>query len=99
MSEHRLPAADHEARITLLVQRWKEASRSRLQVEAALRHAGTELVNAANELGRSLEPTDAEPGEVFSVWVGGELVQATVPATGSDYAIKTRPGKKSARSA
>jgi hypothetical protein len=93
------PSPDHEARITLLVRRWKDANRGRLEAEAALRRACTELLNAANELGRSLEPTDAKPGEIFSVWIGGELVQATVPATGSDYEIKTRPGKKSARSA
>lgn len=80
------------------VREWRRAI-ERL-AEAKRRHQGaeTELLNAANELGKHLIPDDARNGERFAVWVRighkDERLVVVTRAPSGDYDLQFRSGPR-----
>lgn len=79
-----------------LVARWR-AAKDRLEAaKRDLNAAEVGLTNATNELAKWLTPEDAKPGERFSVWVEGILIDVGCDPISKGGSVFERPGRKSA---
>ena len=57
-----------------LVSRWENALAAVEDAKRVLNRAECDLGNATTALGKWMTPSDAKPGETFSVWHGSELL-------------------------
>jgi hypothetical protein len=64
------------------IKRWLHAVKHLVDLDREKNRASCELANAEQDLGKWLVPEDAKPGEVFCVWFGDSLIQATVGSQG-----------------
>lgn len=73
------------------IKRWLGAQRESDDLNRRARRASCDLANSEIDLGKWLTPDDAKPGEVFCVWFGDSLIQATVGQSGrSDIKVTVR---------
>ncbi len=71
------------------IERWQVAQESLRRAIDAVNRADCELLNATNDLGEWMCPSDAQTEEVFCIWWGDSLIQ--VKKTGQNsYECKTR---------
>lgn len=78
------------------IERWLRAIKHLADLDREKNRASCELGNAEQALGKWLVPEDAKAGEVFCVWFGDSLIQATVGQHGlSDIKVAVRKRGKS----
>lgn len=71
------------------IKRWELAVRNLKRLKEQVNSAECELLNATNDLGNWLLPSDASYGEQFCVWYGSEIIVATCNRDG-EYTVKKR---------
>ena len=70
------------------IRKWENALAAVKDCKARLNSAECDLLNATNELGKWIVPSDAKIGETFNIWHGDGLISASYD--GSRYEINWR---------
>lgn len=75
-----------------LLERWFATSRELERIKGHVNSAQCAYNNAHNALGKWMMPSDARPGEKFSIWFGDTMIEVTNTrgVDGHDYVISER---------
>ncbi len=84
-----------------LIERWIATGRHKKGLEAQLKEALREERIALVELGAFLTPADAQPGEIFNLWIGDAVLKIWYTAGAAlgtkEFAAEWRNGKQPMR--
>lgn len=73
-----------------LITKWQAKRNELKQAEDAFNEAVIDSKRATSDLGAWLVPDDAHLGEIFNVWVNGELLMIRVQIGKNNYDISYR---------